>query len=223
MRPDRECLRRQRRGTRDRFTAAHPAFCPTTCRAPRRRLRQAWRRDAAADTRQRHAALLRQRADAAQQLVLVVLAVGGPLREVEMITAMIDVIDQEPRDRRDVAVPRPSRVVGMAVATRAREDPDTWAGAFGSRLAAGVDGGLVRAGRTACAPRKRARNSAMDQRKARASWLENVSKYDAGGSVSLTDRARDSSIAATMTRCRVPARSTSDRGPACRRRGCDRA
>ena len=50
--------------------------------------------------RQRHAALLRQRADAAQQLVLIVLRVAGPLREVEMIAAVIDVIDQKPRDRR---------------------------------------------------------------------------------------------------------------------------
>lgn len=55
-------------------------------------------------------------------MLLIVAAVLRPFREVHFSSSEIDVVDNEPGDGSDVAVPGPARLVGMTIVARSIED-----------------------------------------------------------------------------------------------------
>jgi hypothetical protein len=71
---------------------------------------------------QRHLAVLYGRRDVRKKLAAFLDGVARPIGQIKTIASAMYVSFDKPGDRGYVAVPRPSRVVGVAVGARAFED-----------------------------------------------------------------------------------------------------
>lgn len=70
----------------------------------------------------RHAAACHFPANFLEIARLLASVILRPIGEVHLSAAFVDVIDDEPGDGRDVAIPGPARLVGMAIVAGAIED-----------------------------------------------------------------------------------------------------
>src|SRR5436305_7032575 len=70
----------------------------------------------------RHVSALHFPTHLLQIILLLVWAVLSPIREVHVFASLINVADEKPGDWRDVAVPGPARLVGMAIIAGAIEN-----------------------------------------------------------------------------------------------------
>lgn len=69
-----------------------------------------------------HASAFHFPANFLEIILLLSPAILAPLREVHFSAPLVDVVDDEPGDGRDVAVPGPARLVGMAIVAGAIQD-----------------------------------------------------------------------------------------------------